>query len=555
MQNEIANSPSSESITPPTEIRSEIQEYTAISQQRRRVLPRAALVGLCAGFTAALFRLVLAGGDAVRNALIDWAHHFPLLGWIFPVLFSTAGAVISLALVRYFAPETSGSGIPHLKGVLHRFRTMRWTRVLPTKFIAGTIALGGGLAMGREGPIVQMGGAVGDGIANWLKASPRERRTLIAAGAGAGLAAAFNAPLSGLTFVLEEVQRDFHPMVFAAAFIAAVVADIVARLIAGSDPVFVIPSYPAPPIAALPFFALLGCLSAPLGVLFNRGLIAALDAFSRFKGKRALIPAAVIGGLIGIISWFSPMAVGGGHTLSEMALAGKLTLAVLPMWFILRFVLTTTSYGTGTAGGIFAPLLVLGALLGLAVGQMVHQVAPGAVPEPAVFAVAGMGAFFTAIVRAPLTGILLIVEMTGNYEQMLPLLVSCFCAYAVAEWMKNLPIYEALLERDLTLNEPRVHLKEPMVVDFEVEPGAPFDGREVRLLGLPPGCVIVRCVEEGQEFVPTALTRLAAHMKLTAIITPKAAEGFDVLYRGCKSKNTEIQKRNRNPPSSFDASS
>ncbi|MBE0697248.1 MAG: H(+)/Cl(-) exchange transporter ClcA, partial [Anaerolineaceae bacterium] len=483
----------------------------------------------------ALFRLVLAGGDIVRNGLITWGHQFPLLGWIFPVLFSIFGAVTSLALVRHFAPETSGSGIPHLKGVLHRFRTMRWTRILPTKFIAGTLALSGGLGLGREGPIVQMGGAVGDAIANRLKASPGERRTLIAAGAGAGLAAAFNAPLSGLTFVLEEVQRDFHPMVFAAAFIAAVIADIVARLLSGSSPIFLIPSYPTPPIASLPFFALLGCIAAPLGVLFNRGLISALDFFARFKGKSVLVAVAVVGAIIGMISWYSPSAVGGGHQLAEIVLAGKLSLVAIPMWFVLRFLLTTISYGTGTAGGIFAPLLVLGALVGLGIGLIAHQLVPSAVPEPAVFAVVGMGAYFTAIVRAPLTGILLIVEMTGNYEQMLPLLVSCFCAYIVAEWMKNMPIYEALLERDLLLNEPRIQFKEPMVVDFMVEPGAPFDQKEICSLGLPPGCVIVRCVEEGKEFVPTAKTRLVAHTKMTVFIAPEAANGFDALYQGCKS--------------------
>ena len=129
-------------------------------------------------------------------------------------------------MVRRFAPEASGSGIPHLEAVLHRLRSMNWIRVLPVKFIAGTLSLGGGLALGREGPTVQMGGAVGDAISKWLKVLPRERRTLIAAGAGAGLAAAFNAPLSGVIFVLEEIQRDFHPFVFGAAFLAVAVYEL-----------------------------------------------------------------------------------------------------------------------------------------------------------------------------------------------------------------------------------------------------------------------------------------------------------------------------------------
>jgi CIC family chloride channel protein len=519
---------------PSNQVQSEIQEYTAISQQRRQLLPRAALVGLCSGLVAALFRATLTGADTLRNGLLSWAHQWPLLGWIFPVVFSTTGAVLSVYLVRRFAPEASGSGIPHLKAVLHRFRKLTWTRILPVKFVAGALALGSGLALGREGPTVQMGGAVGDAIAGWLKASPRERRTLIASGAGAGLAAAFNAPISGLTFVLEEVQRDFHPIVFAAAFLAAVIADIVARIFSGSSPVFSIPSYATPPLTALPVFALLGIFAGLFGVLFNRSLIGTLDLFARFKGKAMLGIAAFFGALAGLLGWFSPMTIGSGHALAETVLAGQLTLTAIPLWFALRFFLTIGNYGTGTAGGIFAPLLVLGALLGLAIGQITHYFAPSVVPIPAVFAVVGMAAYFTAIVRAPLTGTLLIIEMTGNYEQMLPLLVSCFCAYAVAEGLKNLPIYEALLERDLVRNQPTINLKEPMVVDFEIERGAPFDGQEVRHLGLPPGCVLVRCVLDGRESVPTATTRLEAHMKITAVIAPEAADGLAILREGCK---------------------
>jgi CIC family chloride channel protein len=439
-------------------------------------------------------------------------------------------------MVRRFAPETSGSGIPHLEAVLHRLRTLDWKRVLPVKFIAGALAIGGGLAMGREGPTVQMGGSVGDAVSRWLKVPPRERRTLIAAGAGAGLAAAFNAPLAGVIFVLEEVQRDFHPFVFGAAFLAAAIADIVARLLSGAFPVFSIPNYPTPPTLSLPIFALLGICAGLLGVAFNRSLLATINLFSRAKGRWSLVLAATVGMAVGIIGWFSPMTVGGGHSLAETALAGNFVLALIPILFLVRFVMTISSYSTGAAGGIFAPLLALGALLGLGLGQIAHSFAPSVVPEPAVFAVVGMAAYFTAIVRAPLTGIVLIVEMTGNYQQMLPLLVACFCAYAVAELLNDLPIYEALLERDLLRDGSHLKLKEPIVIDLVIEHGAPFDGQEVRMLGLPPGCVLVRCTENGHVFVPTAMTCLEAHMKVTAVIAPEAAHGLTVLRDGCKRK-------------------
>ena len=168
------------------QIRSEIQDYLHVRQQRRRLFPRAALVGLLAGLVAIAFRAVLAAGDNLRNTLIVRAHHLPLFGWLLPVLFGAVGASVGVFLVRRFAPEASGSGIPHLEAVLHRYRELHWKRVLPVKFFGGALAIGGGLALGREGPTVQMGGAVGDAVSNWLKAGSRDRLILIAAGAGAG---------------------------------------------------------------------------------------------------------------------------------------------------------------------------------------------------------------------------------------------------------------------------------------------------------------------------------------------------------------------------------
>jgi hypothetical protein len=237
----------------------------------------------------------------------------------------------------------------------------------------------------------------------------------------------------------------------------AAVADILARLTAGQLPVFTIPRYPAAPLAALPAFVALGVLAGLFGVGFNRCLLGALDLFARFTGRSMLIAAATVGAAAGLVGWFSPNLIGGGHGLS-----------VLP-----------------------------------------------------------------AIVRAPLTGIVLIVEMTGNYDQILALLVACFCAYAVAEGLRSLPIYEALLQRDLRLGGAGEALESPAVVDVTIAPGAPFDGRTVRDLGLPPGCIIVRVQDGGRTWVPTATTRLAAHMRLTAIIAPDAPNAVRVLRDGC----------------------
>ena len=264
---------------------SEVHEYLSVKEQRRRILPRAALVGLFAGIIALMFRLILTSAEMLRNRLLAWSHAVPDWGWLFPLAFTLFGAVIAVALTRRFAPEASGSGIPHLEAVLHRFRSLRWQRVLSVKFLGGVIAIGSGLILGREGPTVQMGGAVGDALSRGLKASQKERLTLITAGAGSGLAAAFNAPLSGLVFVLEEVRRDFQPIVFGAVFVAAVVADVIVRIDLGQSPVFAIPDYAAPPLSALPVFAVLGVVAGVLGVVFNRSLLAAVELQARLPPR------------------------------------------------------------------------------------------------------------------------------------------------------------------------------------------------------------------------------------------------------------------------------
>ncbi len=512
---------------------SEVEQYFHIRQERKKLFPRAALVGLAAGAVAVSFRIALAAAHGLRNALADWAHLFPRTGWILPVLFGAGGAAASVWLVRRYAPEAAGSGIPHVEGVLHRLRDLHPGRLIPVKFLGGLLALGSGLALGREGPSVQLGGAVGAVVSDRIGRGPRDRQTLVAAGAGAGLAAAFNAPLAGLIFVLEEVQRDFRPLIFGATFIAAAVATALSQSVSGPFPVFEVASYPVPPVSLLAAFALVGLLCGGLGSLFNRALIGSLDLAERLAPTtgRAVALAAAVGGSLGLVAWFAPDIVGGGHDMSESILDGDVALLAIPLLFGLRFVFTVCSYGTGAPGGIFAPLLVLGALVGLAVGQGAVLLFPTVVAAPGAFAVVGMAAYFAAVVRAPLTGLVLIVEMTGSYALMLPLLVACFCAYILAEGLQAPPIYEALLERDLD-RRGITPAPAPMVVEYPVAPDAPFAGKKVRELGLPRGCVIVTLHDGSREIIPQADTRLEPYYRVTAVIAPEAEGAHEQLRTG-----------------------
>jgi CIC family chloride channel protein len=419
--------------------------------RRRHILPKALLVGLLAGLLSSAFRMSLKWSELHRVAWLEslptWSRLAAALG------VGALGGGTGLWLVRRFSPETAGSGIPHLKAVVLGQNTLHWRRVLPVKFFAGLFSIGGGLALGREGPTIQMGGATSQMVSDWLrvKSGEGERKALISAGSGAGLAAAFNAPLAGMIFVLEELQGGFTPVVFVAAFLASVAADVVCRVTTGATPVFSLHELPAPTLRALPVALILGIPCGLGGVLFNRCLLKSLDLFDRLKKWPSFAVGAMTGIGVGLASWVYPGAAGSGDGLAERALLGEIAVRWLGLLLAVRFILTMWSYGSGASGGIFAPLLVIGALGGLSVGHLAHRFAPGWAEHPEIFAVIGMGALLTSIVRAPLTGIVLMIELTGKYDFMLPLLVSCFVAYWIAEVLGDVPIYEALRQRSWTV--------------------------------------------------------------------------------------------------------
>jgi CIC family chloride channel protein len=416
--------------------------------KRRHILPKALVIGIVAGLISSAFREALQWSEVHR---IGWLHELPTWkGLLAALSLGAVGSGVGLWLVRRFAPEASGSGIPHIKSVILGEEDLRWWRVLPVKFFGGLASIGGGLALGREGPTIQIGGATGLMVSKWfrVKSGEGERKALISAGAGAGLAAAFNAPLAGVVFVLEELHGAFTPVIFVAAFLASVTADVVCRVLTGETPIFALHDMPIPTLNALPVALVVGIIAGLGGVLFNRCLLASLDFFDRLKRWPPAVVGALTGLVVGLAAWIYPEVSGSGSILAAHALAGGYAVRVVVVLVAARFVLTMISYGCGSAGGIFAPLLVIGALGGLAVGTVAHKAAPILAGHPEIFAVLGMGALLTSIVRAPLTGIVLMIELTGKYDFMLPLLVSCFAAYGMAEALNDRPIYEALRERN-----------------------------------------------------------------------------------------------------------
>lgn len=513
-------------------VRRQMRDFLRTHEQRRRQLPRALLVGVLAGLVAVGFQWSLEAANHARHFVFDHARGYGWYGIFAAMAFSAVGVSLALFLVRRVEPDAAGSGIPHVKAVLYHLRAFKWTSVLPVKFFGGVSGIGAGLALGREGPTIQMGAAIGQMVSRWFPCTPRERQTLIAAGSGAGLSAAFNAPLAGLVFVLEEVQKDFAPAVFTVTLIASVTADVTARSLYGHLPVFHVGSYPIPSLASLPFFFLLGGLAGLVGIAFNRTLVASLDLFKKIKDWPFWVTGSLVGAGLAVVGWFFPGTLAGGHRLVEQTLDGALPLEMLVGFFLLRFVLTMMSYGTGAPGGIFAPMLVLGAALGMITGDLSSAGFPEAVSHPRTFAVVGMAAIFAAVVRAPLTAIVLMVEMTGDYSLVLPLLVAVLTAGGLADYLNDKPIYEVLLRRDLERWQEKPQLAETLLLELTIAPGAPFEGKKVRELGLPPGCILITVQRGVTAEVPTADFALQAGDRVTVVVAPQAAEAVPLLHIG-----------------------
>lgn len=419
-------------------------------EARRKIQPVliwSAVVGALAGAVGGIYRVALTAIAEGRA----WLGGLPVpdaIGWLVPA--ATSGLLVATAvwLVRRFAPETAGSGVQEIEGALDGVRPLRWRRVIPVKMVGGLLSLGAGLVLGREGPTIQLGGAGGKMTAELLGEGEEQTHKLVAAGAGAGLAAAFSAPFAGILFVVEEMRPQFRYGVgsLQAVVIACAVADIVVQLVAGSRLAVPIPDVASPSMASLWLFPLLGCVYGLLGVAFNAGLLGSLDGIERLPGG-PVAKALVLGGLVGALAWWAPTVTGDGHAILERCLAGALPLAALLGLLVVRFGTTLASYATGAPGGIFAPMLALGGLLGFAFGEIAHGL--GAATPPLAFAVAGLGALFAATVRAPLTGMILAMELTGAFDQVLPLMLTCATATLVAHALGSPPIYTALLERAL----------------------------------------------------------------------------------------------------------
>lgn len=467
------------------------------------------LVGIFTGFLIVIFRFSI---EKLENFRISYYKELLSSAYVWGFLCIIVYVLIAFFLVMILKkePMSSGSGIPQIKGILCGQMHMNWASVLFWKLIGGIIAIGAGLSLGREGPSVQIGAAVGQGISHILGRSRFEEQFLLTSGAGAGLAAAFNAPLAGVVFCLEELQKNFSPFVLMATVSATLASTIVAQYFFGYGPIFHLPELPVLPVSAYGLLIILGVFHGILGRGFNIFMNKSLDLYEHFlpqqSWKRFLLPLS----LAGILGLFLPEVLGGGNQLVDSLGNMNYGIVFLCILFLGKFLFTMLSFGSGAPGGIFLPMLVLGALLGSIFGYIVSSLgflSTIYVEDLIVFSMAG---YFAAVVKSPVTGSILIMEMTGSFAHMLPLILVSMVAYVIADFLKGKPVYDELLERSLIKQQKwkQAVKSRRIVYEIVIEPGAPMAGKLLKDVIWPKHTLVVNLKRGEVEVIPTGNTLL-----------------------------------------------
>lgn len=416
-----------------------------------RLLLEGLAVGLGAGISISIFRYLLAGSEILRPVIYHNLREALADGqWQWLALYILSFIIIAylLKLIVAREPMCTGSGIPQIKGILQGDMSMRWFSVLWSKIIGGVLAIGAGMSLGREGPSVQIGACVGQGLSQTSRRTRFESRILMTAGAGAGLAAAFNAPLAGVIFGLEEMQKTISPALLLTGITASITAATVTEVVFGMSPVFSMGYLLPLPLNLFDVLVAAGIVIGLLGRLFNIALAYSLNTYSRLglSGmKKPLVPLA----LAGILGFVLPEILGGGNLLVDSLVVTDYTIGFLCLLFVGKFLFTMICFGSGVPGGIFLPMLVLGAAGGAVLAKLL--VLAGLLPAMyyADIIVFGMAAYFSSVVKSPVTGSILILEMTGSFQHMLALLVVSLTAYVISDLTGGRPVYDELLDRAL----------------------------------------------------------------------------------------------------------
>lgn len=471
-------------------------------------------VGLLAGLVACLYRFLLAYGEQLcfniaSYVQTNYIYIIALFGFLVVL-----GLIISWLL--RFEPYISGSGIPQVEAEMIDKIDESWYRVIIAKMIAGTLSILGGLSLGREGPSIQLGAMVGKGIAKVLHRIKIEEKFLLTCGAAAGLSAAFNAPLAGVLFALEEIHKNFSPLALVSVMVASLTGDFISKNLFGMIPSLYFSLTQSLPLNQYGFLLGLGLITGILGVFYNRMTMMSLSFFDKISclknHQKVLIPLFISG----IVMCVCPELLCGGHHIVDILHNQSLVLSSVLLLLLLKFLFSLVSFASGAPGGIFFPMLVLGSLIGCSYGLVIIRFAGVDAIYLNNYIVVAMAGLFAGIVRAPITGIVLIAEMCGSLSQFLPISVCAFVGYVVANALKSEPIYHSLLKRLIKDKDDEL-LEDKVILHYSLELGSCCLDLPIKDLGLPQECLILSITRGIDEIVPRGDTILRLGDQLTIL--------------------------------------
>ena len=398
------------------------------------------VIGVLAGLSAVLFSL---GIDATARGLFGLSPSWTRLLLVPPLV-----SLITGVLLAKFFPGVRGSGVPQTEVAFHLQGGVIPASVPFGKFLTGVLCIGSGHSMGREGPSVQIGAGLASVIGQWLRLSPERIKELVPVGAAAALSAAFNTPVAAVIFALEEIIGDMNATLLGSTVVASVTSVMVARAILGNEPLFHVPTYRLAHPAELIAYALLGVVGGVVSLTFCKCLLALRSTFQRLPLWTKMLQPAIGGVAVGVLLLYAPQVRGVGYEYVDQALNGSLLFKTLLVLCLMKLAATVISYSSGNAGGIFAPSLYLGAMVGGVVGTIVHRYATFPTGSPGAYALVGMGTLFAGIIRAPMTSVFMIFEITQDYQILVPLMVANLLSFAISRRYQPTPVYHALLEQD-----------------------------------------------------------------------------------------------------------
>jgi len=503
-------------------------------------------IGIITGLLIVLYRFLLEKASGILVKVYEFLSGQPQLIPIWIIILAIVGYIVGVLVKR--EPMISGSGIPQVEGQLLGKLKMNWLRVIIGKFAGGVLSIGSGLSLGREGPSVQLGAAVGQGFSKTFKRIKLEEKYLITSGSSAGLAAAFNAPLAGVMFALEEAHKNFSPLVLLSTISAALSADYVSRGFFGLKPVFDFKHISTLPLKYYLYIIILGVVLGGLGVVFNKSLLKTQDLYQKMKWIpkefRIIIPLL----MSVIIGLCLPHVLGGGHELIvSLVTTESMPILFLLIVFLVKFIFTMTSYGSGAPGGIFLPLLSIGALIGGIYGLVLVNLLHVNKSFLSTFIILAMAGYFTAIVRAPITGTILVTEMTGSFNMLLSIAMVSITAYIIADLLGSKPIYESLLERFLHRKQSELSVERnerKSILEFAICLGSVLDGKEIKDVRWPSNSLLVAVKRSGHEIIPKGNTKIQSGDYLVVLTDEDTVSKVnDSFSRMTKSREISNHKR------------